>query len=406
MGDFNQSVVVEAIRRAPTGLSRTELAEATGLSPQTVTNITRRLLDEELIAEAGRRISGPGKPRTLLRLVADSRFSLGVHLDPAVITVVLLDLAGGVVGRFSARTPPGEPPEVIAVMASAIRDLIASSGIDRARMAGVGVAAPGPIDALRGTVLDPPLLHGWHHVHLRDRLADAIELPVVLEKDTAAAAVGELWTGRRPADDTFVFLYLGTGIGAALALDGDVVRGRTRNLGEIGHIVVDPDGPVCGCGTRGCVAVTCSPAAIVRSAERLGALPAEGTSGDVRSDEARLIQLCEQADAGDSASLDVLRRAAVHTATLVTVLSNLLDVDRVVVGGPFWSMLSPVYLAEIPPLVDRSSATRALRSVSIDGAVVGDDVGAVGAACVVLDAMLTPRASALLLAPDPPDGAD
>jgi predicted NBD/HSP70 family sugar kinase len=323
-----------------------------------------------------------------------------------VITVVLLDLAGGVVGRFSARTPSSEPPEVIAVMGSAIRDLIASSGVDRARIAGVGVAAPGPIDALRGTVLDPPLLRGWHHVHLRDRLADAIGLPVVLEKDTAAAAVGELWTGRRPADDTFVFLYLGTGIGAALALDGDVVRGRTRNLGEIGHIVVDPDGPVCGCGTRGCVAVTCSPAAIVRSAERLGALPAEGTSGDVRSDEARLIQLCAQADAGDSASLDVLRRAAEHTATLVAVLSDLLDVDRVVVGGPFWSMLSPVYLAEIPPLVDRSSVTRALRSVSIDGAVVGDDVGAVGAACVVLDAVLTPRTSALLLAPDPPDGAD
>jgi DNA-binding Lrp family transcriptional regulator len=90
MGDFNQSVILEGIRRSAAGLSRIELVDITGLSAQTVTNITRRLLDDGVIAEAGRTINGPGKPRVTLRLVAESRFSVGVHLDPALITVVLL----------------------------------------------------------------------------------------------------------------------------------------------------------------------------------------------------------------------------------------------------------------------------------------------------------------------------
>ncbi|MFS0854497.1 ROK family transcriptional regulator [Microbacterium sp. 179-I 3D4 NHS] len=409
MGDFNQSVIVEAIRRSPAGLSRTELAEATGLSAQTVTNITRRLLDEELIAEAGRRITGPGKPRTILRLVAESRFSVGVHLDPALITVVLLDLAGAVVRRTTAQTPEGQPDAAIEAMAGLVGEVVDASDVDPRRIAGVGVAAPGPVDADGGSVVAPPLLPGWQRVQLRERLAEATGFPVALEKDTAAAAVGELWTGRGPADDSFVFLYLGTGIGAALALDGDVIRGRTRNLGEIGHIVVDPEGAPCGCGSRGCVAVTCTPEAIVRSAIRAGVLSDQARgSSEIRANEARFAQLCAKVEAADAAAVEVMRRAAGHTAVLVADLSNLLDVDRVVLGGPFWSPLSATYLEVIPPLVERASATRALRSVPVVGTVVGDDVGAVGAACVVLDGILTPRASTLLLreADEPPAETD
>lgn len=93
----------------------------------------------------------------------------------------------------------------------------------------------------------------------------------------------------------------------------------------------------------------------------------------------------------------MLRRSAAHITVLTAVLTNMLDVDRVVFGGPFWSRLADVYLAEIPDLLDRASATRAIRTLPVDGTVVGDDVGAVGAACVVLDSVLSPRASDLLL---------
>ncbi|NJI61114.1 ROK family transcriptional regulator [Microbacterium oxydans] len=397
MGDFNQSVVLEAIRQSGDGSSRIELAEATGLSAQTVTNITRRLLDEGLIREAGRTINGPGKPRVTLRLVADSRFSVGVHLDPAIMTFVLLDLSGAVVRRVGVRTPAMEPRRIVQAMAATIDALITVSGVDRASIAGVGVAAPGPLDAEKGTVIDPPKLLGWNRVPLRSVLAEAIGLPVVLEKDTTAAAVGELWTRRASADDSFVFVYLGTGIGAALVRDGEAVPGSTRNIGEVGHLIVDPDGPPCTCGSRGCVEVVCTPQAIVAQAERAGVFRDDVEVSDVEVVDTRFTELCRRAAEGDALADGVLRQAAAHMSVLTAALTNMLDVDRVVFGGPFWSRLAEVYLREIPDLLEQASATRSVRSLPVDGTVVGDDVAAVGAGCVVLDAVLSPRASTLLL---------
>ncbi|PRA79515.1 ROK family transcriptional regulator [Microbacterium sp. MYb66] len=397
MGDFNQSVILEAIRQSGEGLSRIELAAATGLSAQTVTNITRRLLEDGFIREAGRTINGPGKPRVTLRLNADSRFAVGVHLDPALMTFVLLDLSGEVVRRLSVRTPAKDPRRIVEAMAATIDALIEESGVDRTRIAGVGVAAPGPLDAEKGTVIDPPKLLGWHRVPLRAVLAEATGLPVVLEKDTTSAAVGELWTRRGSAGDSFVFVYLGTGIGAAVARDGEAIPGSTRNMGEVGHIMVDPDGPPCSCGSRGCVEVVCTPQAIVEHAERVGVFQDDREVSDVAAVDERFSQLCERASHGEAPALAVLRQAAVHTSVLTAVLTNMLDVDRVVFGGPFWSRLSDVYLREIPALLERASATRAVRPLPVDGTVVGDDVGAVGAACVVLDSVLSPRASDLLL---------
>ncbi|WEK60302.1 MAG: ROK family transcriptional regulator [Candidatus Microbacterium colombiense] len=397
MGDFNQSVILEAIRQSGTGLSRTELVEATGLSAQTVTNITRRLLGDGLIAEAGRTINGPGKPRVTLRLIAESRYSVGVHLDPAVMTFVLLDLTGAIVRRITVRTPAKDPRHIVDAMGTTVGALIDAAGVDRALIAGVGVAAPGPLDAEKGTVIDPPKLLGWHRVPLRDVLAEATGLPVTLEKDTTAAAVGELWTRHGPPDDSFVLIYLGTGIGAAVARDGDVIRGSTRNLGEVGHIIVDPDGPACLCGLRGCVEVVCTPQAIVEQAERAGVFADDREATDAEAVDARFSELCTRAAAGEPAAERVLRQAAANMSVLVAVLTNMLDVDRVVLGGPFWSRVAPVYLQEIPLRLERLSATRAVRTLPVDGTVVGDDVGAVGAACVVLDSVLTPRTADLLL---------
>lgn len=397
MGDFNQSVILEAIRRSGEGLSRIELVEATGLSAQTVTNITRRLLDGGIIAEAGRTIRGPGKPRVTLRLVPESRYSIGIHLDPAVITSVLLDLSGRAVARSAVRTHAKDPRRIVDAMARSVESLITDAGIGRDLIAGVGVAAPGPLDAAKGTVIDPPKLSGWHRVPLRGVLAEATGFPVTLEKDTTAAAVGEFWTGQGPADDTFLFVYLGTGIGASLIRDGDAVRGSTRNFGEVGHIMVDPNGPTCTCGARGCVEVVCTPQAIVESAERAGVFPDDREAGDVEAIDVRLGELCARALEGDAAAAHVLRRAAGDLSVLVAALVNTLDVSRVVLGGPFWSRLADAYLAELPGELDRRSATRAVHSVRVEGSVVGDDVCAVGAACVVLDSALTPRASDLYL---------
>ncbi len=394
MGDFNLTVIVDAIRRSSGGLSRVELSGIVGLSPQTVSNISRRLLDQKLIVEAGKEGHGPGKPRTILRLNPQGMYAVGVHLDPALTTFVLLDLVGAVVAQARIRTPGvNDPASVMSTIAEQIESLIAGAGVDRSRIAGLGVAAPGPIDLARGSVVDPPLLAGWDRVELREALSAATGFTVLVDKDVTSAAVAETWAGGPSGAGSFIFMYMGTGIGCGLVLNDEVVRGTSGNAGEIGHIMVDPDGPACDCGRRGCVKSSCIPQVLVAEAVRGGILDA-GPAGNLAE---RFGSLCDKADDGDAAAAAILDRAAVLVARAASVVANGLDVERVVFGGPFWSRLSERYLAVVPDLINQDSAARLIHSIEVVGTGVGEDVGAIGAACLVLEHMLAPRAQRLLL---------
>ncbi|WP_449373000.1 ROK family transcriptional regulator [Arthrobacter psychrolactophilus] len=217
MGDYNQAVILDSIRRAEEGLSRVELAASAGLAAQTVSNICRRLLDNGLIIEAGKEASGPGKPRTMLRLNPKGMYAVGIHIDPALTSYALLDAVGTVLLSLDEPTDlAGDPFEVVAAMGAKVRHIIDESGVDEQRIAGVGVATPGPVDAASGTVVSPPHMPGWARVPLRDILHEATGLPVIVDKDVTAAAVAEVWAGSSSSVRDFVFVYIGTGIGAGL----------------------------------------------------------------------------------------------------------------------------------------------------------------------------------------------
>ncbi|MDQ0820675.1 putative NBD/HSP70 family sugar kinase [Arthrobacter sp. V4I6] len=398
MGDFNLTVILDAIRRTPGGLSRVELAQIVGLSPQTISNISRRLLDQSLIVEAGKEGTGPGKPRTMLRLNPAGMYAVGVHLDPAVLTFVLLDLVGAVVKHSRITTPSGSDPRaVIDTIAAEIQRLIEVSGVDRAKIAGLGVASPGPIDLEEGTVVDPPLLLGWVRVPLRDALAEATGLSTLVDKDVTSAAVAETWAGGPSGAGSFVFMYMGTGIGCGIVLNDEVVRGTSGNAGEIGHIIVDPDGPPCDCGKRGCVKSSCIPQVLVAQAEAAGILDGSRQDKGAPAVQEGFAALCDAAEAGNAEAVEIIEKSAVLVARAVSVITNTLDVDRVVFGGPFWTCLSESYLAIIPGLIEEASDTRKIHAIEVVGTGVGEDVGAVGAACLVLEHTLAPRSQRLLL---------
>ena len=398
MGDFNLTVILDAIRRSSGGLSRVELAQIVGLSPQTISNISRRLLDQNLIVEAGKEGSGPGKPRTILRLNPAGMYAVGVHLDPAVTTFVVLDLVGAVVRHSRINTPGGSDPDgIIATIAAEIKDLVAVSGVDPDKIAGLGVAAPGPINLEEGTVVDPPLLLGWDRVPLRDALAEATGLSTLVDKDVTSAAVAETWAGGPSGSGSFVFMYMGTGIGCGIVLNDEVVRGTSGNAGEIGHIIVDPDGAPCDCGLRGCVKSTCIPQVLVAQAEAAGVLEVERHPSGAPAIQESFAKLCEAADAGNSKAGEIIDQSAVLVARAVAVVTNTLDVERVVFGGPFWTLLSQRYLDRVPQLLTENSAARQIHGIEVVGTGVGEDVGAIGAACLVLEHTLAPRAQRLLL---------
>ncbi|MFF5935540.1 ROK family protein [Streptomyces sp. NPDC012508] len=317
----NAALVLDLLRTAgEDGISRLELAERTGLTPQAVSKITARLRAEGLAREAGHRASTGGKPRTVLRLVPTAAYAVGVHLDRDELTAVLVDLAGV---RVAARRTPldlgagaeavftavereidavredGAVREVGAVPEdAAVRDEV-SAGVNASvpspdpAVLGVGVAMPGPLDHVAGT---PGRVTGhpaWEGVPLRDELTRRLGLPVALDKDTNAAALGLALHPGAPASDSFAYLHLGTGLGSGLVLGGALHRGARTGAGEFGHQTVLLDGPPCGCGGRGCLEVLCL-AAVAR--------------GDVP---------------------EAARVLGTGAANLV----RLLDIDRVVLGG-------------------------------------------------------------------------
>lgn len=400
MGDFNLTVILDAIRRSESGLSRVELAQIVGLSPQTISNISRRLLDQKLIVEAGKEGSGPGKPRTILRLNPRGMYAVGVHLDPSIITVVLLDLVGAIVTKDTFATPRShEPEKVVAAIAASVDRLIDGSGVPRELVAGVGVAAPGPIDLDRGAVVGAPLLRGWADIPLQSMVAEATGLETTMDKDVTGAAVAESWTGGPGGTDSYAFFYLGTGLGCGLVLNGEVYRGSSGNAGEIGHIIVDPDGPECfdGCGMRGTIATALEPVRIVGRAIETGVLEPLGTDPTAADFQTAFARLSARASEGDERAIEILAAAARKMAWAAAVVGNLLDVERMVFGGPFWEPVADFCLSVMPDMVNDLLATRGIYRIQLTATSLGEDVGAVGAACLVLDRALAPRAERLLL---------
>ncbi|MET9951406.1 ROK family transcriptional regulator [Streptomyces sp. NPDC006339] len=268
----NAALVLDLLRAAgEDGVSRLELAAGTGLTPQAVSKITARLRAEGLVTDAGRRASTGGKPATVLRLVPAAAYAIGLHLDRDELTAVLLDLAGERVAERRSPLDLGAGAEpVLAAVGAEIAALTGAAGVGTGAgtgvgagagapgalgVLGVGVAMPGPLDHRTGTPGRVTGFPEWEGFPLRDELARRLGLPVVLDKDTNAAALGLALRPGTPA--SFAYVHLGTGLGAGLVLGGAVLRGGRTGAGELGHQTVQLDGPPCDCGGRGCLEVLC-----------------------------------------------------------------------------------------------------------------------------------------------------
>ncbi|MBK3638289.1 ROK family transcriptional regulator [Streptomyces sp. MBT97] len=319
----NAALVLDLLRTAgPDGISRLELAERTGLTPQAVSKITARLREEGLVAEAGRRASTGGKPRTVLRLVPEAGHAVGVHLDRDELRVVLADLDGRVVAeRRVALSLGAGAGTVLGAVVRRVTEVVEDHAV-ASTLLGAGVALPGPLDHVRGVLHRVTGFPEWDGFALRDALAARLGVPVVVDKDTNAAALGLAVGGER---GSFACLHLGTGLGAGLVIGGSVHRGTRTGAGEFGHQVIQLDGPRCPCGNRGCVEALCL-AAIDR--------------GDV-AEAARVL--------GEGAAN----------------LAGLLDIDAVLLGGRTIAADPEPFVRGVAAVLD----ARARREGSREGAV-------------------------------------
>ena len=381
----SRAALLDAIRAAGQ-ISRVELIRETGLTGATVSTVVRQLIDDGLVVESGRAESTGGKPAVFLSLDVDARFAVGIHLDHAGITYVVANLGGAIVGRWRRPGAGADAPEVVvARIGSEIAAFVARLGVDPDRLLGLGLVSPGPFTSSFGMVLTPPVMESWTGFPLADALQEAAGLPVLLENDATAAAIGEYWSGPIESSSCFAALYMGTGLGAGIMVNGDIYRGASGNTGEIGHVCIDIDGPNCWCGGQGCVEALAGPAAVVDAALAVGLkLPGRGVAGDFAF-------LARAATRGEGVPRDLILRSARYLGVAAQSLANILDLDHVVLTGPSFALAGSLYVPAIREQLARSFFARASHPVDVMISSHASEAAAIGGAAMVLQSRLAPQ---------------
>jgi predicted NBD/HSP70 family sugar kinase len=385
-------IVLDLIRAART-ISRVELVEASGLTGATITNVVRELMDDGLIEEAGRTGSTGGKPRTLLRLRARARFTVGVQLDRCSCTIVIIDLAGQLVAR-TAMGGAGlrSPRETLIAVADHLDALMETAGVQRPLVLGVGLVSQGPQDLTSGRLLTGNPMGAWRGYPLLDELEAITGLPVLLDNDATAAAIGEFWIGGVEPASTYGCIYMASGIGGGVVSRGGVYRGGSSNSVEIGHVSLDIDGERCECGNRGCLEHYAGPEAVIARAERVPGL--SRSLGLTRGDTDTLVnftRIARAAMAGEPEPLRLLNESARYVAHAAVGLASLFDLDAVVLAGQSFASAGSIYVEAMQARLDRTGFARDVHPVQVLLSKSGADAAAIGGAVLVLRSELTPR---------------
>lgn len=311
--------------------------------------------------------------------------TIGVDLGGTKIETVVADAEGNVYGEDLRPTLAAEGPDaVIARIADSIRAACANANVAPEQTLGVGISSPGPAKPKLGIVTDAPNLPGWHNIHITKLVSDAVGLPTLLENDANAAAYGECLFGAAKGFKHVVYVTLGTGIGGGLIIDGKIYEGASGAAGEVGHLIVLPDGPVCNCGNRGCVEALSAGPAIARDAAALiagGKAPklADLAAGRILTAEIVL----EAARQGDDEAREILHRAGYYLGLGLTGLLNVFDPQALILGGGLVN-LGDFYLGPAVETARRGAFPQIIADVLITTAKLGNRAGALGAAALVI----------------------
>jgi len=371
-------------------LSRVRIAQMTGLSTTTVTNLVNELITQGIVMEEeaqkpqGRR--KVGRPRTPLRLVAEARHAIGVHIGVGYIRVGVADLRGHIRHHRSFSHQVGKgPEEVLNETLALIKQTIAESRINPKEVVGVGIGASGLVDPASGVNVFAPNL-GWRDVPLRDWFAERLQLPVCVDNNVRAMALGEAWFGAGRQARTLAFVYARIGVGAGFVVDRQLYRGSGAGAGEIGHMTVIPDGgEPCRCGNTGCLETLVSEPALVRLAGELARREPEGIlAAHLRQPYERPIErVFAAARAGDEPTRKMLNERARYMGIALANLVNTFNPELIVLGG-ILAQGQDLLLRAIEQTVRQRSFANLGERVRIQASDLGWPAGMVGAATLAL----------------------
>ena len=369
--DRNRLLIVDELRQRRIA-TRGELARATGLSRATIAALVsdlgaRGLVVEQLNGNGSRAGGLRGRPAMPLRLDTPAGAAIGVDFGHDRVRVAVANLSSTVLAeRFTTLDVDHQPDVALAAAANAIDELLGETGFIRGQVIGVGVGVPAPVDGRTGIVGSSPIVAAWAGLDIRREAARRFGIDVEVDNDANLEALAEASVGEGQAHADLVYVKLSAGIGAGLVLAGELCRGSAGFAGEIGHIQVRPDGPVCRCGNRGCLETVASTGALLAL---LRPIHGEGLT---------LAALLELSRDGDDAAVRVVHDAGRAVGRVLADICNTINPGIVVVGGDLSPAGEPLVFG-IREAIDRYALPAAASAVAVTQGALGERAALMGA---------------------------
>lgn len=387
--DRNRRVLLNVIReKGP--LSRVALSRECNLSLATTKRLADELISQNMIEEAemlgGRK--GRGRKPSVLRLSGRFGHAVGVELEPEALSVCGLDFSGKTIYSRETHPPTGRRDQIERLLTEEIRTAVdRCQAADRGPLLGVGVGIAGLVDARQGIVLYCPGLPGWENVPLAASLHEQLATEVLIDDGVRCMALAEKRYGSARDLDTFLFIYLGLGVGSGIILDNRIYRGKNGVSGEFGHITVKENGPLCTCGNRGCLETLASTNAVLARVRELLAANVYSTLRE-SAGSLRLADVDAAALAGDKVAAMVIAETEESIGIGIADLINIFDPGTVVLAGEVVGSLHGQILDGIQRIVRRRAMHSIAQRTEIRRSAFEANSAALGAATMVVERLL------------------
>ncbi|MEO5953235.1 MAG: ROK family transcriptional regulator [Chloroflexia bacterium] len=380
-------VVVELRRQA--AISRTDISRITNWSRPKVTSVINRMIDRGFLVEVGEGDSQGGRRPRLLQLNSRLGYIAGVDIGATSMDMALADLNVEILARDSNPCDVREDPaELLGEVERRLLEMVRRQGLKPEQILGIGMGVPGPVDVAKGVLVAPPLMPAWEHFPIRDFFRKSFPNAIVsIDNDVNIMALGELRAGAGVGIDNFLYIKVGTGIGAGIICHGLVHRGSTGSAGDIGHICSDRSGPVCRCGNIGCLEIMAAGPAIAERA-RVAALNGlssilakkmHANGGVLRAED-----VGAAAREGDRAAIEIIQSSGQMIGDVLAGLVNFFNPSVILIGGGV-AKIGNQLLASIRQAVLRRSTSLATHNLVVAYSPMGAEAGVTGAIHMALD---------------------
>lgn len=389
LNTYNKREIINLIR-TKNPIFKAEISRMTGLSIPTVMKITDDFIKSGLVKVQGKGESSGGKRPELLEFVYDAYYIVGVDIGRNSIKTILMDLNANKLNSIVIKTEETKPEKmVIDKVIRSIETVINESNIDKNKILGIGVGMPGLLDIEKGIVLFSPDFN-WEGVQLIQPIKEHFDLPIHIENSTRAIAMGEKWFGIGTIASNFLCVNLGHGIGSAIVMDGELYHGSSGSSGELGHITLEKDGPICECGNIGCLEALASANAITKTARNIilngvDTLIISECNGNIEDVEAKTV--FDAAKKGDEVAMKIIEEAINYIGIGLANYINLFDPDLIILAGGIVNA-GDILLEGIKKVVLKRQMKFAARKLKIKVSNFGDDATAIGAASFLLKELI------------------